>query len=357
MVKKVVKKTIPKSSKKNVKKNILGLIDEAGLVGRGGASFLVAKKISLVKEALKNRKEGYIVVNGAEGEPGVKKDGYILNHYSEEVINGIYLVHQFFGKQKIKHIYFFLSHDYYKKYSQKIKEVLSQKKYSSLEEKIIFIVKSEDLFYISGEETALLNFIEGKKIEPRLKPPYPTDHGLFKSPTLINNVETFYDISLVSRKQFKNERFYSINGAARHKGVYHLSAILSIEDVLRHTNNIPDFPFFVQVGGEAAGEVLNSEQLNRPVEDAGAITVYDLKNTDKNKLLNYWINFFAAQSCGNCTTCREGTYRLKELLSQKKFDKELFWDLITNLEETSFCALGRSLPVPIKSYFTNILKN
>jgi len=349
----MVKKAVKKSSQKN----ILDLIDEAGLVGRGGASFSVAKKISLVKESLKTRKEGYIIVNGAEGEPGVKKDGYILNHYPEDIVNGIYLIHQFLGKQKIKHIYFFLSHDYYKKYSQKIKDILGQKKYSVIEEKIIFIVKSEDLFYISGEETALLNFIEGKKIEPRLKPPYPTDHGLFKSPTLVNNVETFYDISLVSRKQFKNERFYSINGAVKRKGVYHLSAILSIEDVLRHTNNIPNFPFFVQVGGEAAGEVLNSEQLNRPIEDAGSITVYDLKKTDKNKLLSYWINFFASQSCGNCTTCREGTYRLKELFAQKKFDKELFWDLITNLEETSFCTLGRSLPVPIKSYFMNILKN
>lgn len=337
--------------------NILSLIDEAGLVGRGGASFSVAKKISLVKEALKARKFGYIIVNGAEGEPGVKKDGYILNNYPEEVINGIHLIYQFLGRQKIKHIYFFLSHDYYKKYSEKIKAVLSRKEYSSLEEKIIFVVKSEDLFYISGEETSLLNFIEGKKIEPRLKPPYPTDHGLFKAPTLINNVETFYDINLVSRGQFENERFYSINGAIKHRGVYHLPATLSIEEVLRHTGNLPDFPFFVQVGGEAAGEVLNSGQLDRPVEDAGSITVYDLKNTDKEKLLSYWINFFAAQSCGNCVACREGTYRLAELIKRKDFDKGLFKELIVNLEETSFCALGRSLPIVIKSYFLNILKN
>lgn len=356
MVKRIVKRTIKKTPKKNVKINILDLIDEAGLVGRGGASFSVAKKWTAVKEALATRKTGYIVVNGAEGEPGVKKDGYILNNYSEEVVNGIYLADKFLGKEKIKHVYFFLSHDYYKNYAPKLKEVLVQKKYSALEEKIIFIVKSEDLFYISGEETALLNFIEGKKIEPRLKPPYPTEHGLFKAPTLINNVETFYDISLVSRGQFKNERFYSINGAVRHRGVYHLPAILNIEDVLRHTNNIPDFSFFVQIGGEAAGEVLNSGQLNHPVEDAGSITVYDLKKTDGHKLLSYWINFFAAQSCGNCTTCREGTYRLKELIKQKNFDKELFGEIITSLEETSFCALGRSLPVTIKSYFLNILK-
>lgn len=345
-----------KAVKKNQRKNILGLIEDAGLVGRGGASFSVAKKWAMVRETLKTRKTGYIIINGAEGEPGVKKDGYILNNYPEEVINGVYLADQFFGKQKIKKIYFFLNHEYYKKYSQKLKDVLSQKKYSGLEKKINFIVKSEDLFYISGEETALLNYIEGEKLEPRLKPPYPTCHGLFNAPTLVSNVETFYDVSLVSKGQFNNERFYSINGAVRHRGVFHLPAVFSIEDVLRHTNNVPDFPFFIQVGGEAAGEVLNSEQLNRSIEDAGSITVYDLKNTDKKKLLNYWINFFAAQSCGNCVTCREGTYRLAELIKQKDFDKKLFDDLITNLEETSFCALGRSLPLTIKSYFLNILK-
>ncbi|MFA5131048.1 MAG: NADH-ubiquinone oxidoreductase-F iron-sulfur binding region domain-containing protein [Patescibacteria group bacterium] len=336
------------------KENILTQIETAALVGRGGASFSVAQKWAAVKEALRTKKRAYIIANGAEGEPGVKKDGFIIKHFPEELINGIDLADKFLGPQKIGHIYIFLSHEYFKKYTPVLKKVLSAKRYSALEKKIKFIAKPEELTYVSGEESALLNLIEGRKIEPRLKPPYPTSHGLFGSPTLINNVETFYNISLVSRGKFKHERFYTINGAVRHPGVYSLPAELTIEDVLKKTNNIPAIKYFVIVGGEAAGEVLRGDQLERPVEGAGSIMVYDFNKTDRKKLLKYWLRFYFTESCGNCTICREGTYRLWELVNQKKFDKKLFSEIISGLEESSFCALGRSLPIPVKSYFLNI---
>ncbi len=336
--------------------NILTKIEAAGLVGRGGASFSVAKKWAAVQDSLRKKKIGYIVVNGAEGEPGVKKDGYLIKNYGEEVLNGVYLADKFFGPEKIKHIYFFVNQEYYKNYVPGLKKILNAKKYSLLEKKLKFIVKPEVLTYISGEESALLNLIEGKKVEPRLKPPFPTSQGLFGAPTLINNTETFYNVSLVSKNKFANDRFYTINGSVRHRGVFKLSAELTIEEVLHQTNNFPTTKFFVQVGGEAAGEVLNSSQLSRPVEGAGSVMVYDLKKTNKEKLLKYWLNFYHEQSCGNCTICREGTYRLWELSNQKQHDKKLFNELITALEESSFCALGRSLPIPIKSYFLNILE-
>lgn len=337
--------------------NLINKIEEAGLVGRGGACFPVAKKLLAVKESLKTSKDGYIIINGAEGEPGVKKDGYIIHKYPEEVINGIYEVDNFLGSKKIKKIYFFLNHEYYEKYTDGLKKVLSQKKYSVIEEKLVFVIKANKLTYISGEESALLNFIEGKKVEPRLKPPYPTTHGLFNLPTLINNTETIYNISLVANNKFKNERFYTITGAARHRGVFQLSADLNIDEVLHKTGNFPDFKFFVQIGGEAAGEVLNSSQLERKVDGAGSIMIYDFKNTNHKKLVKYWLNFFHTQSCGNCTTCREGSYRLWELINAKHSDKKLFNEILSALEETSFCALGRSLPIPIKSYYSNILKD
>lgn len=336
--------------------NIIDKIEDAGLVGRGGASFSVAKKWAAVKMALKTKKVAYIIINGAEGEPGVKKDEHVLKYFSEDLINGISLADKYFGSEKVQRIYFFLNSEYFKKYSPMLKNILSTKKYSALEKKLKFIVKGETLRYISGEESAIINIIEGKKIEPRLKPPYPTNEGLFSAPTLINNVETFYNISLVNSGRFKNKRFYTLIGAVRHRGVFSLPAELSIEEVLKKTNNIPDFKFFVQCGGEASGEILRSDQLNRPVEGAGSIMVYDFQKTDKQKLLKYWLNFYYEQSCGNCTICREGTYRLWELINKKNFDKKLFWELISGLEETSFCALGRSLPIPIKSYYSNILQ-
>ncbi|MFA5184625.1 MAG: NADH-ubiquinone oxidoreductase-F iron-sulfur binding region domain-containing protein [Patescibacteria group bacterium] len=334
--------------------NILQKIVDAGLVGRGGASYPTAAKWAAVKAALKGKKQGYIILNGAEGEPGVKKDGYIIRHYPAEVIDGLFLADKFLGPDKIKKIYLFLNRAYFKDAAPGIKAILAQKKYQALREKIEFFIKPERLAYISGEEGALLNLIEGKKVEPRIKPPYPTEQGLYRRPTLINNTETFYNVALAVQDRYEEKRFYTINGAVKRPGVYALPLDLSIEEVLRRTGNWPAFPFFAQIGGEASGEILNSEQLAAPVEGAGSIMVYDKKRTDKDKLIRHWIKFYHEQSCGQCTICREGTYRLEELIKQKKFDHKLFWEIVDGLEESSFCAFGHSLTVPLKSYFNNI---
>lgn len=334
--------------------DILSKISSAALVGRGGASFPTAQKWAAVKAALKNKKLGYIIVNGAEGEPGLKKDGYIINHHPAEVIEGVYLADKFFGPAKIKQIYIFLNREYYRKYAAGVAKVLAAKKYRFLRDKTEFIIKPERLVYISGEESALLNLIEGKKVEPRLRPPYPTDCGLFGAPTLINNTETFYNIGRLSQGLYRDTRFYTVSGRVKRPGVYELPVNLTVEEVLRHTHNWPEFPFFVQVGGEASGEVLNSDQLTRPVEGAGSVMVYDLKKTDQAKLLRYWLKFYREESCGQCTICREGTYRLWEIINQKEFNSKLFWEIIESLENSSFCALGASLALPVKSYFNNI---
>ncbi len=331
-------------------------ITDANLVGRGGASYPVAQKWAAVKSALATRKIAYIVVNGAEGEPGVKKDGYLIKNFPQEVINGVYLAEEFLNPAKVHKIYFFLNREYFRAYGPGLKKVLTLPKYKKLGEKMEFIVKPEILTYISGEESALLNLIEGRKVEPRLKPPYPTEHGLHGHPTLINNTETFYNVSLVARGKFKNERWYTINGSVKHRGVYSLPADLSIAEVLHRTNNYPSYSFFVQVGGEAAGEVLNSKQLDQPVSGAGSIMVYDERSTKKDRLFKYWLNFYHEQSCGNCTACREGTYRLFELFNHPEPDHKLFNELLDNLADSSFCALGSDAPKPFKSYLKNILK-
>ena len=340
-----------------VKEDIIKKIEKAGLVGRGGASYPVAQKWQAVKDTLKSKKRAYIVINGAEGEPGVKKDDYVLKNFSAEVIDGVYLADKFLGSKKVAKIYFYLNNDYYRNYSEKIKKILATKKFSALNKKVEFFIKPEKLHYISGEETAILNLIEGKRAMPRLKPPYPYESGLNGSPTLINNVETFYDVSLVSSGKHEEKRFYTISGFVKHRGVFCLPSHLSINEVLRVTDNYPNKSFFVQIGGEASGEVLNSSQLDLPLGGTAALMVYDLKNTDKNKLLEYWLKFFYTQSCGQCTICREGTYRLLELISQKNYDKKLFNELLDVLEDSSFCALGSSVPIPVRSYFENILKN
>lgn len=335
-------------------KKIIDQISDAGLVGRGGAGYQTAAKWAAVKSALNGKKQGYIIVNGAEGEPGVKKDGYLIKHYPALVLSGVYWADQFLGPEKIKKIYVFLNRDYFKNYAPGLKKVLAEKKYHLLQAKIEFFIKPERLTYISGEESALLNLIEGKRVEPRLRPPYPTAVGLHGRPTLINNTETFYNVGLVAAGRYQEKRFYTITGAAKRPGVYELPVNLTIEEVLKKTGNFPIFPFFVQSGGEASGEVLNSDQLSRPVEGVGSIMIYDKKRTDKHKLICYWLKFYSEQSCGQCTICREGTYRLEEIINKKIFDHKLFWEIVDGLEASSFCALGSSLPIPLKSYFNNI---
>lgn len=329
--------------------SIIVKIKKANLVGRGGACFPTALKWEAVFKALGDEK--YVVINAAEGEPGVKKDGYILANYSTELFNGVSLAMEYLGAKKC---YLYINPVYYKKYRL---QILRAVKASGLTKCFEFFVKPREAGYIGGEETAILNAISNLKIEPRLKPPYPTTSGLWECPTLIDNVETFYNVSLVNKGRFQKERFYTISGPIKNPGVYSYPDDWTMEKILYESGNYPKFPFFVQVGGDASGEVLNQEQLGVAATGAASITVYDLKKHSPAKLLAYWINFFQKNSCGQCTPCREGTYRLAEMMKQKLVDWKIFSELLDDLSETSFCALGASVPVPIKSYFKNVLNN
>lgn len=328
--------------------DILSKIREAALVGRGGACFPTALKWEAVSEVLQNNDtQVFIVCNAAEGEPGVKKDGYILEKYPDRVISGIKLAIDFFHAEKA---YIYINFEYYKKYHKSLSRFFG-------DYPIEFFVKPADAGYIGGEESSILNAIEGKKIEPRLKPPYPTEKGLYGFPTLINNVETFYNVSLVASGEYKKTRFFTISGDCLWVGVYEFDENLSIEKILKETKNYPQFPFFVQIGGDASGMILNQNQLRRPVLGAGSITVYSLDKNKPEKLIKNWLNFFMNHSCGQCTPCREGTFRLAEAIKEKNPDWKIISDLLNNLEESSFCGLGCAVSIPIKSLINNVIKN
>jgi NADH:ubiquinone oxidoreductase subunit F (NADH-binding) len=209
--------------------------------------------------------------------------------------------------------------------------------------------------YISGEETTILNNIEGKIKEPRLKPPYPTEVGLFGCPTLINNVETFYYIFKISRGEYKNTRFFCISGDTRKKGVFELADNLTIRQILKETNNLPDSDFFVQVGGGAAGEILLPNELDKPVCGMGSIIIFDKQKTDLYLLMKKWADFFITGNCDKCTPCREGVYRIREILKDKKIDKEVLQDICLVLDKTSFCPLGKSVSRPFSSLISKLL--
>lgn len=328
-------------------KNLIQKIEKAGIVGRGGGCFPAHLKWQATKKSLSKAK--YVVCNGSEGEPGVFKDIYILIHHPEQVIKGMALAMDYL---KTKEGYFNFNKIYWKKIKKDF-----QKKLKPYQNKgYNFTIYEEDPSYIGGEEMALLNSIEGKEVQPRMKPPYSSEVGLFGKPTLVHNVETLYEIAQVEDENYDHTRYYSISGAAKKPGVYKLDKNLNIQEILEQTKNLPKFDFFVQIGGSASGLVLNKDQLKKQkMIGAGSIEIYK-SNLKPIKLLKKWFEFYKIQSCGKCTPCREGSYQLHELI---KNAKSIPWKKITpiidSMDKTSFCALGKAIATPYRSYTKNIL--
>ncbi len=328
-------------------------IKKSGLVGCGGGCFPTSDKWEMVKKA--KAKTKFVICNCSEGEPDVKKDDYLFANYPEKVINGMKIAIDFLaGPKKAINVngYIYINEAYNKKYGKNIKALIKKSGAP-----IDIFVKPHESGYIGGEETTILNVMEGEKTEPRLRPPYPTTSGLLDMPTLMNNVETFYHVSLIESGEYKNERFFTITGDVLKKGVYKFPAGWSIERILRETGNFPKYKFFVQVGGGGSGEVFNHDQLARVANGAMSLTIYKTSKWKPKNIIKKWVKFFMDESCGQCTPCREGTVRLFEIIESKEPDWDIFNDLLDNLDESSFCGLGCVVSVPIRSYVKNVLKN
>ncbi len=328
--------------------DIISRLKEANIVGRGGAEFPAHQKWTAVRDAAASPK--YVICNASEREPAVFKDFHILSKEPEKVFAGLKLAMKTVGA---KEGIFNLNAEY----AQKLKTTFDALIAKAKGEGYAIRIFEESPSYIGGEETALLNAIEGRRCEPRLRPPFPTQSGLYGCPTLIHNVETLYDAACVDDGTYDGKRFYSISGAVEHTGVFRLPASLTALQVLEETKNIPDGDFFAQLGGGASGEVFNREQIEKEkVRGAGAIVVH-LNDENPRDLVRSWLEFYQRESCGKCTPCREGTYQLVRMLEDAT---DIPWDsmqpIFDALEKTSFCALGRSVPVPVLSYYQNVLQ-
>jgi len=322
--------------------DIIKQISQFNLIGRGCCNFPTASKWQMVKSA--PGKEKYIICNVSEGEPAVFKDSWILEHKPEVAIKAIKYALNFF---KAKKAIIYLRKDLYKKHQVKLKKIIAKNKIELFKE-----VGG----YIGGEETALIESLEGNRVEPRLKPPFPPQAGLYGKPTLVNNLETFYDIGLILRGEYQQKRLICISGVGVKPQVHELPEEMTVEKILKQTKTYPRFKFFVQVGGGASGTVLNSQQLKKSLKQIGglgSIVIHKLNEKPRDLFLQ-WCNFFMQESCGKCVPCREGTYRLVELLQKPTVDWKLFKEVLFSLENTSFCGLGTAVPNPILSYFKNV---
>jgi NADH:ubiquinone oxidoreductase subunit F (NADH-binding) len=320
---------------------IIKALKESGLTGRSGSGFPTGLKWEMVKN--NKGKKKYIICNASEGEPKVSKDKYILENYAEEVINGIKIALDTFRDSEA---IIYINKEYYPLFKTKL---------TNLSKGLPISLFKKGPGYIAGEETTILEVIEGRRAEPRKKPPFPVEKGLYGMPTLINNVETFYYISKIFKGEYFGTRFYSITGDVKSPGVYELSADWSTKKILEETDNYPTSEFFIQIGGGACGEIFLEKELKNKPCGSGSIIVFDKKKTKPIDLMKEWADFYMKGNCNKCVPCREGGYRIVEALNEKKVNWERINEILFVLKETSFCSLGKSIYTPFSSLIKKIL--
>ena len=306
---------------------IIEKIISADLIGRGGAGYPTGIKWKQMFS--KNHQKIYLIVNGSEGEPGTKKDGYILKNHIDELINGIKIAYKVFSNTT--KIYIYLRKDYFDEYRLTIE--------NKTKDFPVEIFK-EPGGYLCGENTVLINSIEGKRYEPRRKPPYCSEVGLRGLPTLVNNLETFYRVSQIIKGDYEDKSLYSISGDTKNPGVYDLNNDINIIDLLKITKNEITDDHFVLVGG--GGKYFIKEEINKQTANigTGAVIIYNSKKINLVNLMVEKLTFLLAENCGKCTPCREGVFRLKELVDAGKIEESEAAEVIYTMSETSFCGLG-----------------
>ena len=350
-------------------------IIKADLRGLGGAGFRTAKKWKLVSNEKGPR---YLAVNGDEGEPGTFKDKYYLEKEPHMFLEGMLMAATSIYAEKC----FIYIRDEYPAVLKILKDEIIK-----LENEKIIPLNYIDLrrgagAYICGEESAMIESIEGKRGLPRHRPPYVGQSGIFVKPTLVHNVETLYWVAKIMREgpeiftDFnKNNcmglRSYSVSGRVKKPGLYLLPSGSTILDIIEASGGMIEGHQFkaYQPGGASSGLLpatindvpLDFDTLDKYNTFIGSAAVVVLSDKDKIKdvALNM-IEFFKSESCGQCTPCRVGCEKAVNIMKQKDWDISLLQDLCEVMESSSICGLGQAATNPIKSsisYFSKELKN
>jgi len=356
------------------RENILLEVKTSGLKGRGGAGFPTATKWMLTAASISDKK--FIICNADEGEPGTFKDRVLLLQYPELVYEGMVIAGFTIGAEQ-GIVYLRGEYEYMFK---SLKDYLEQmRKDNSLGKSICG--KADFNFdikiylgsgaYVCGEETALIESLEGSRGEPRNRPPYPVNTGFMGHPTVVNNVETLASIPHIITKggewfrkygtdKSTGSKLFSVSGDCDKPGVYELPWGTSINELLEVVD--AKNTKAVQIGG-ASGICVPKSQFNRILayEDAatgGSIIIFN-ENRDMLKVLKNFMEFFVEESCGQCTPCRIGNVKLLEGVEMIEKGEYTF-AYIRNLKElaktmqlAAKCGLGQSSPNP----FLSILEN
>jgi len=339
---------------------VIGEIKASGLRGRGGAGFPCGLKWDLASKAKGDEK--YVICNADEGEVGTFKDRYILENDPFSLIEGIAIAGHAIGARKA---YIYLRAEYRFLLDLLEKAIAQSKKRGFLKHLDIEIRQGAGA-YVCGEESALMDSIEGKRGEVRYRPPFPPTSGLWGKPTIINNVETLMNVSRIVLKgaewfeqmgteKSKGTKVFSVSGDVGKPGVYELVLGSSLRELVEELARAEKVQA-VQVGG-ATGRIIPGDMLDTPLSfetilGAGAITVFD-KSRDMIDIVYRTMEFLAEESCGKCAPCREGTEAMVEILERFSKGEGLEKDIavLEELADTmmlaSMCGLGQAAPIPV----------
>ena len=335
-------------------------IKASGLRGRGGAGFPCGLKWELAKNAPGDQK--YVICNADEGEVGTFKDRYILQNDPFTLIEAMAIAGYAIGAKKS---YIYLRAEYHYLLNSLLKAIGQARKQAFLGSFDIDIREGAGA-YVCGEESALMDSIEGKRGEVRYRPPFPPTKGLWGKPTIINNVETLVNIpqiilngapwfSQMGTERSKGTKVFSVSGDVKKPGVYELVLGSSLRELVEDLA-MAEKPKVIQVGG-ATGRILPSSMIDTPLSfetilGAGAITVFN-ESRDVVDIVHKTLEFLAEESCGKCAPCREGTEALAEILGRfsrgegESRDITILEQLSQAMMLSSLCGLGQAAPTSV----------
>jgi formate dehydrogenase beta subunit len=345
--------------------SVMAEMEASQLKGLGGAGFPAARKWAFVRAEPGPR---VLVVNADEGEPGTFKDRFILFRDPHRMIEGA-LIAAWAMDADTAYMYL---RDEWPVCRVIFAHALAQLKADPPCPLPEIHMRRGAGAYICGEETALIESIEGKRGEPRLRPPFPAQKGVFGRPTLVHNVETVYWIPEIlhrggqwfadqGRPGHTGQRYFSVSGRVREPGVYLAPNGITARELLERAGGMQaGHEFYGYLPGGASGGILPASLGDIPLDfggelgeygcfvGSGALIILSDQDTARAAALNV-MRFFAHESCGKCTPCRVGTAKAVHLMATNRWDVDLLTELGDAMADASICGLGQAAPNPIRS--------
>jgi NADH-quinone oxidoreductase subunit F len=366
-------KALSKAREKMSPEEVIEEVKASGLRGRGGAGFPCGVKWELARN--RPGKEKYLICNADEGEVGTFKDRYIIQNDPFSLIEGIAIAGYAIGAKKV---YLYLRAEYHYLLGI-LNHAVMQAKDKGYLNGLKIEIREGGGSYICGEESALMNSIEGRRGEARYRPPFPAERGLFERPTVINNVETLVNIphivlkgvkwySKIGTEKSKGTKIFSVSGDVAKPGIYELELGCTLKELVVDLAGAKGIKM-VQVGG-STGRIVPYSMLDtalsyETVLGSGAVVVFD-GSRDVIDFVYRTMEFLNEESCGFCTPCREGTEVMMEILGRLvkgdgvQEDIGALEDLSNVMITSSMCGLGQTAAIPVLDtlkYFRNEYEN